>query len=89
MALGTPVVSTTKGAEGLDVVHGKHLLIADEPERFAAYVVELLRRPELRQHLAENARRLVEQEYDWAGIGRRFVSLVEGAVRRRASEALP
>lgn len=88
MALGTPVVSTTKGAEGLEVVHGEHLLIADEPERFAAYTVELLRRPELRQRLAENARRLVEQKYDWAGIGRRFVSLVEDVVRERAGTAL-
>lgn len=83
MALGTPVVSTTKGAEGLDVVHGEHLLIADEPERFAAYTVELLLRPELRQRLADNARRLVEQKYDWEGIGRRFTWLIEGMAEQK------
>ncbi len=36
MALGTPVVATSKGAEGLDVVNGEHLLIADDPRAFAA-----------------------------------------------------
>jgi glycosyltransferase involved in cell wall biosynthesis len=83
MALGTPVVSTSKGAEGLDVVHGEHLLIADEPDRFAAYTVELMHNAELRQRLTENARHLVEQKYDWGGIGRRFVALVEDAVQER------
>jgi glycosyltransferase involved in cell wall biosynthesis len=80
MALGTPVVSTTKGAEGLDVIHGEHLLLADEPERFARYTAELMSSPELRLHLTTNARRLVERAYDWGTIGRRFVSLVEEAV---------
>ena len=36
MALGTPVVATSKGAEGLDVIDGEHLLLADDPETFAA-----------------------------------------------------
>ena len=35
MALGTPVVSTSKGAEGLDVTPGHDILIADEPAEFA------------------------------------------------------
>jgi polysaccharide biosynthesis protein PslH len=84
MALGTPVISTAKGAEGLDVVDGEHLLIAGEPQEFAAATVELLRNAPLRQRLAENARRLVEQKYDWEQIGRQFVALVEGVVRERA-----
>ena len=37
-----PVVSTSLGAEGLDVEDGVHLLIADDPEQFAAAVVRLL-----------------------------------------------
>jgi len=39
---------------------------------------------ELRLRLAANARRLVEQHYDWRAIGRRFTSLVEDAVRQSA-----
>ena len=35
MALGTPVVATSKGAEGLDAVDGEHLLLADDPATFA------------------------------------------------------
>ena len=35
MAMGRAVVSTTVGAEGLDVVHDRHLLLADAPRSFA------------------------------------------------------
>ena len=40
MAMGLPVVSTSVGAEGLEAVHGEHILIADTPEDFARAVVE-------------------------------------------------
>lgn len=40
------------------------------------------RNPDLRRRLAANARRLVEQRYDWDAIGQRFVALVEEAVAR-------
>ncbi len=43
MAMGKAVVSTTVGAEGLPVVGGEHLLLADEPRGFARAVVRLLR----------------------------------------------
>jgi glycosyltransferase involved in cell wall biosynthesis len=79
MALGTPVVSTAKGAEGLDVVDGEHLLLADSPADFAEAVARLLRDLALRQRLAISARALVEQRYDWAQIGAHFVHLVEEA----------
>jgi glycosyltransferase involved in cell wall biosynthesis len=77
MALGTPVVSTAKGAEGLEVVDAEHLLLADTPRAFAEQTVRLLRQPQLRARLALRARRLVETEYDWAHIGRHFRRLVE------------
>jgi glycosyltransferase involved in cell wall biosynthesis len=77
MALGTPVVATSKGAEGLDVSPGENILIADEPEAFAHQVVRLIRSAELRNTLAVNGRQLVEQRYSWAQIGEEFRMLVE------------
>jgi glycosyltransferase involved in cell wall biosynthesis len=83
MALGTPVVATAKGAEGLDVVDGEHLLLADDPERFAAAVLRLLADQALAARLAANARQSVQQRYEWEAIGRRFVALVEDVVQQR------
>jgi glycosyltransferase involved in cell wall biosynthesis len=47
-----PVVSTTIGAEGLDVEHGRELLLADDPEEFASACVRALVEPALRARLA-------------------------------------
>jgi len=86
MALGTPVVSTSKGAEGLEVIDCEHLLIADEPVAFAAQTVRLIRDSTLRQNLIGNARSLVEERYDWEQIGDVFVHLIEETVRKHQSQ---
>jgi glycosyltransferase involved in cell wall biosynthesis len=77
MALGTPVVATRKGAEGLEVANGEHILIADEPAAFADHCLRLLESPALRQEIAAQARRLVEGRYGWGAIGEKFCALVE------------
>ena len=77
MAIGTPVISTSKGAEGLEVQTGKHLLIADTPQEFAAAVKQLLENAELRQHLADNAYQLISEKYDWRAVMPNFLKLVD------------
>jgi sugar transferase (PEP-CTERM/EpsH1 system associated) len=68
MAMGKAVVSTTVGAEGLPISHGRDILIADQPERFAAAVVRLLRDAEERGRLETAARQLVVERYDWSAV---------------------
>jgi glycosyltransferase involved in cell wall biosynthesis len=89
MALGTPVVATSKGAEGLDVTPSRDILIADEPAEFAVQVVRLLHDPALREQMATNARRLVEQRYDWAQIGQCFVDLIEDVASTHVRGRVP
>lgn len=80
MALGTPVISTPKGAEGLEVQDGVHLLLADNASEFAAQVLRLLGSPELRDSLRRNAARLVAEKYEWSLIGAGFCQAVEQMV---------
>jgi glycosyltransferase involved in cell wall biosynthesis len=71
-ASGVPVVSTSVGAEGLDLVNGAEIRIADGAADFAGAVSELLGDPEARRRQAFAARRTVEGRYGWASIGRSF-----------------
>lgn len=80
MALGTAVVSTSKGCEGIDASHGEHLLLADTPTLFADSVISIIRDVELRMRLVTRARALVAQTYDWEQIGQRFVANIENVV---------
>jgi polysaccharide biosynthesis protein PslH len=77
MALGTPVVSTSKGAEGLLATSGKHLLIADEPEGFASEVIRVLQDKQFSRQMASNAFQLVKERYDWAHVMPGFLQMIE------------
>jgi glycosyltransferase involved in cell wall biosynthesis len=65
MAMGKAVVSTTIGAEGLDLVAERDLLVADDAAGFAAQVARLLADSELRRRLGAAARGLVANRYSW------------------------
>jgi len=82
MALGTPVVATSKGAEGLEVTPGKDILVADEPAEFADAVARLLGDASLREELAANGRRLVRERYGWGGIAERLEQLMVQVVAK-------
>ncbi|MCC7369122.1 MAG: glycosyltransferase [Chloroflexi bacterium] len=81
LAIGTPVVSTSKGAQGLDVRDGEHLLIADTADAFAASVQALLQDTDLRARLVASGRRLVRERYSWDAIGPRLCDLLEQVAR--------
>ena len=77
LALGTPIVSTTLGADGLDVADGRHLLLADTPEAFANQVLRVLDDPTLAAQLSANGRALVGATYTWQAIGQRMLAIVD------------
>jgi glycosyltransferase involved in cell wall biosynthesis len=80
LSLGTPVVSTSKGVEGLELVPGRHFLLGDDPRSFADCVLQILRNSELRARIGEEGRSEVYRRYSWQEIGPRFSALVEGVV---------
>jgi polysaccharide biosynthesis protein PslH len=80
MAIGTPVISTTKGAEGLMIRNGEHLFIADEPQEFAECIVRVLRDTELSKQISSNAQRFVREKYDLSVVMPRFLRLVDEVI---------
>jgi glycosyltransferase involved in cell wall biosynthesis len=83
MAIGTPVVSTSKGAEGLGATNGEHLFVADTPHHFAECVIEILRNKALRDNTATNAYQFVKEKYNWETMIPRFLQLVENTAAKR------
>lgn len=69
---GTPIVSTTIGAEGIELQDGVHALIADTPEALAAAVVRVLQNPALGEQLRQNGRQWVEEHYNWRKVYSRW-----------------
>lgn len=66
MAMGKAVVSTTLGAEGIEAVPGRDILIEDRPEAFADAVSRLLLEPDLAACIGRSARQLAVERYAWS-----------------------
>lgn len=75
MAMGSPVVSTSIGIEGLPVIDGVHYLCADDPASMADKVTALLRDDLLRTSISKAARQLVEEHYDFRRAARVFENI--------------
>ena len=76
-AAGLPVVSTPKGAEGLGVEPGVHLLLARTTDEMSDGILRIWNDPSLGDRLAAHARRLVTDRYSWDVVGRKVKAAVE------------
>ncbi len=85
MAMGKAVVSTSIGAEGLEVQAGRDLVMADEPESFAESLIELLHDSSLRRQYELAASGLAAR-YDWSEIARQFSAVLNEVVTEFAAD---
>ncbi len=88
MAMGKAVVSTSIGAEGLEVENGRDLILADDASSFAEAILLLLRDTGLRRSY-EAAAVAQARQYDWARIVERFSSVLEAATRSGQTQTAP
>lgn len=77
MAMGKPIVTTTIGCEGLDVVPNQNVLIADTSADFVRQITAVTASRQLRQRLGESARRLAEAKYSWDSIAGRLMEMYQ------------
>jgi glycosyltransferase involved in cell wall biosynthesis len=88
MATAKAVVSTTVGAEGLDVHHGRDIVLADDARSFAQAVIMLLGDRELRRRY-EKAATETAARCDWPAIGERFSEVLHAVIEKRRSKVGP
>jgi glycosyltransferase involved in cell wall biosynthesis len=75
------VVSTTIGAEGLSVNPPDDIRIADTPEDFASYCLELLTSPETRDRVSRSAWEMVNANFSWEHVARCFEKIMKTGPR--------
>ena len=81
MAAGKAVVSSSVGAEGLDVHQGRDIILADNPEAFAKAVLMILTDAALRRQY-ERAAAETAAHYDWPAVGGVFGDMLEKVIGR-------
>jgi len=81
MALGKAIVTTTTGAEGLPVVSGEHLLIADHPTDFIANIGHLIDNRNAAVQLGNNASLFAKENFDYLSIAGKLASFYENYLK--------
>ena len=84
MAMGKALVSTTIGAEGLDVKSGDNCILADDPASFANSILTLLSDAPLRRKY-EKAAAALASRYDWSNIAKQYEEVLQQAIGDRTS----
>jgi sugar transferase (PEP-CTERM/EpsH1 system associated) len=82
MGMERAVVSTTIGAEGLDVTDGEHIVLADDPQAFADAVIALLRAPDRAARIGRTAAAHVRAHFGWASVAEQFAERCSSAASR-------
>ena len=83
MALGAPIVATSRSLTGTPLIDRRHAMIADADAKFTESVVHLLSEPEYGNSLSREARRKVEAEYSWRRIAEAFEELYQEILVQR------
>jgi glycosyltransferase involved in cell wall biosynthesis len=65
MAMGVPVVATSAANRGINAAHGQEILVADDPESFAAATIQLLNDQNLRETIRNNAKQFIDHNFRW------------------------
>ncbi len=86
MAMGKATVSTSIGAEGLDVQHGRNILLADDPREFAQHVVMLLRNEALRREYERAA--AAADLCDWSRVAELFAEELQKLIAVGSADRL-
>jgi len=80
MAAGVPVITTVDGLDGLPIKHGRELYLEDNARGFAERLIDLLRKPTLREVMGSRGRAFVRAHCSTVAEGARFSQVIEAAV---------
>jgi len=80
MAAGVPVITTLDGLDGLPIKHGRELYLEDNALGFAGRLIDLLRKPTLREVMGARGRAFVRAHCSTVAEGARFSQVIAAAM---------
>lgn len=82
MMAGKAVVTTTQGAQGLDIIDGEHCLIADDAKTFADKTLSLIKDEALRHRLSTNGKLYADSNFGNEAVSERWLRFYATLIRQ-------
>ena len=73
MSFGLPVISTSIGAEGIDYIENKHIIIANDGALFQKAIIDTVNKPSILKNLASESLLLINEKYNWQTLVKKMV----------------
>lgn len=80
LAHGKPIITTSKGIQGVNVVHNREVLIADSPEQFASAINYLCSDEIKRKQLGESAKHFIAESYSENKINPKLIEFIQSFI---------
>ncbi len=77
LAMRKCVLSTTVGAEGIEIRPGTDFLQADQPDEFALQLIQLIQHPAQSMELARTGFERIRERYDWKNLIQRYLDFYQ------------
>ncbi|MDA0986944.1 MAG: glycosyltransferase [Bacteroidetes bacterium] len=75
LSLGIPVVATSIGSEGFNLVNGKEIIITDNSQEMSDSIIKILKNKKYRDDLGTQAEKKVRKLYDWKKISTDLINI--------------
>ena len=81
LAMAKPLIANPIACEGIDVVNGEHVFFAETASEYVDAIQNAFNNEELTKVVASNARKLIEEKYDFIKIGEKLCASYEQLMR--------
>lgn len=83
MACGIPVIASPLAVSALNVLNGREVLVANNPQNYADYILDLISNPQMGYQIGNAGREYVEREHSWKLIGQKLENIYQESIRSK------
>lgn len=83
MACGIPVIASPLAVSALNVLTGREVLVANNPQNYADYILNLISNPQMGYQIGNAGREYVEREHSWNLIGQKLENIYQESIQSK------
>lgn len=83
MACGIPVIASPLAVSALNVLNGREVLVANNPNNYADYILNLISNPQMGYQIGNAGREYVEREHSWKLIGQKLENFYQESIQAK------
>ena len=81
MSMEKCIISTSIGAEGINIINNKEIFIEDEIEKISNKIIYAMKNRDINKQMGENARKKIIDEYSWSAVINKIIEELDKLIQ--------